>query len=149
MIPNELGKYRGIGFGCWITVSTPYKTLSRIFFKRRRMTVEGLIDKEYVPLIEKAGYIFEWIIEDREQLKCAKEKGLPVPDEFDESKYSYIRVFIDNDIESFFPLRTTRLNRTGLLDNIEVKDLPLLLNSKNEEIINGVSKILKKSRKET
>ena len=103
------------------------------------MIIEGLIDKEYMELMEKAGWKFDWKIEDNEQLKCASDKGLEVPDELDESQHAYIRFYVDMDIEQFYPPKQ-------LVEDLPREELPLLIDTKNEVVRKEVEKVLKERK---
>lgn len=98
------------------------------------MWMEGLIDKSYAEAMTRAGWEFDWYIEDQEQVIAARDKGLDVPDL--EGDDIYVRFYLDQDIEKFFPAE-------DVVDNIEEEELPLLLDCKNQDIIKAVEKRLK------
>lgn len=103
------------------------------------MWIEGLIDNDHLRLMTVSGYEFDWKIEDEPQLECARDKGLDVPEEIDFSKESYVRFYLDRDIEQF-------ISAKDLFSFVTDRDLPLLVGLKNPKLAGLLEERLKERR---
>ena len=92
------------------------------------MFIEGAVNKTHLEFMEKAGWEIDWKIEDAEQAKHLKAtSGIDVGDEFNFDEDTYVRLYLDTDIESYI---TPKM----IVDNLEKADLPMAVTCDNNKI---------------
>jgi len=118
------------------------------------MYIEGIVNKEHLELMKKAGYEIDFEIHSKEDaIKLAAPTFVPgvkdltlhgnivrcgTYDEMDFTTDAYVRFYVDMDIEKY-------ITAFDCVECLEPTDLPLLIGAKNRDILEAVENKLKEN----